>query len=983
MSSQSVSVLLIEDNPGDARLIQEMLAEARPVRFSLTVVDRLADGFEQLTRSKPDVVLLDLSLPDSHGLDTLVRFRAVAPDRPIVVLTGLDDDTVGIEAVKKGAQDYLSKSYVDSHLLTRTLNHSIARKEIEEEEHGQRALAEALRDTAEALNSTLDLNEVLDVILASLERVVPHDTASVRIIEPPGTARRVRSHGYSKFGIPDNSTESGQRLPVDALTGLRQMIESRQPVLIADTNADPTWTQVDDDPTLLRSYVAAPIISEDAVVGFLSLRSITPGFFTHAHLTRLQAFANQVAIAIHNAQSFAAERDQRVLAEALSDSAATLTSTLDIEVVMERILDQVGRVVSHDTANIMLIENNTARIVAQQSLQDSIEESLSEHRFSLDLPHLHEMVTSGLPFLAADTRAYPGWVSSPDTAWVCSYVAAPIWISGNVIGFLNLNSSKPDFFTLNDLPRLQAFADQAAIAIENARLYQELEAYNQFLEQAVAERTAKMQASEARYRAAIEDQTDIVVRFLPGGVMTFVNRAYCEYVQRQPEELLGTSFFEMSDAERSRMEQHVASLNRENPVAAIEVHEIAPDGTPRWFHWIYRMIFDEKGNFVEYQGVGRDITERKKAEERLRLSDLILTNMGEGICLIGTDGIIVYNNPKFEQLFGYQPGELSGLHISVVNAPTDENPAETSEEIMQVLKAQGHWHGDMQNIKKDGTVFWCSVHITAFEHSEYGPVWLTINEDITERKQAEVVLRHALAREMEVSELKIRFLSMASHDLRTPLAVIQSGVDIVEQYGDRLSTQQKQDRFQQMRDSISHMVDLLNDILIIGRIEAGKLEFDPEPLDLVKMCDDILNEVQMSIGPAHKFDFTLTGTCPKLMMDSKLIRHILNNLLSNATKYSPDGSTVTIEMGCDDSQVVLRIQDQGIGIPAEDQPRLFEAFHRARNVGPVHGTGLGLAIVKQAVDLHGGTIMFESAVGTGTTFTVALPRVNPQTVQGE
>jgi PAS domain S-box-containing protein len=464
--------------------------------------------------------------------------------------------------------------------------------------------------------------------------------------------------------------------------------------------------------------------------------------------------------------------------------------------------------------------------------------------------------------------------------------------------------------------------------------------------------------------------------------VTFVNRAYCEYFQRQPEELLGTSFLtQLPDAERSRMERHIASLNRENPVAAIEVRETAPDGTPRWFHWIDRMVFDEQGNFVEYQGVGRDVTERRQAEERLRLSDLILTNMGEGVCLIRTDGTIVYTNPQFEQLFGYQPGELSGLPISVVNAPTDKKPEETAAEIMQVLNEQGHWHGDIQNIKKDGTLFWCSVHVTAFEHSEYGPVWLAIHEDITERKQAEVVLRHALAREMEVSELRVRFLSMASHDLRTPLAVIQSGIDIVDQYGDRLSALQKRDRFHQMRASVTHMVDLLNDILTIGKIEAGKLEFDPEPLDLVQTCEDILSEVQMSIGSAHKFDFTVTGVCEMQMMDSKLIRHILTNLLSNATKYSPDGSTVTIELGCDDGQIVLRVQDQGIGIPVEDQPRLFEAFHRAQNVGPVHGTGLGLAIVKQAVDLHRGTIVFESGVGVGTTFTVTLPCVSPETVE--
>jgi signal transduction histidine kinase len=247
--------------------------------------------------------------------------------------------------------------------------------------------------------------------------------------------------------------------------------------------------------------------------------------------------------------------------------------------------------------------------------------------------------------------------------------------------------------------------------------------------------------------------------------------------------------------------------------------------------------------------------------------------------------------------------------------------------------------------------------------------------DISERKQLEKQLRRMLDREMEISEMRSRFISMAAHDLRNPLAVIKTSAGLLAKYRNQLSDEQQHEKYDRIQSSINVMIDLLDDILTIGRVEAGKLSFQPEEFDLREFCEALVSEVSAVTGASQEIVFVAPEKCSAVVMDRKLIRHIISNLLSNAVKYSPDDSPIRFGLSCDGNYVVFRVEDQGIGIPLADQQRLFEAFHRARNVGQVAGTGLGLTIVKQSAELHGGTIQFTSAENVGTTFTVRIPYV--------
>jgi len=248
-----------------------------------------------------------------------------------------------------------------------------------------------------------------------------------------------------------------------------------------------------------------------------------------------------------------------------------------------------------------------------------------------------------------------------------------------------------------------------------------------------------------------------------------------------------------------------------------------------------------------------------------------------------------------------------------------------------------------------------------------------VNVDIDDRKRAEVELLAAVQREKELSEMKSKFVSTASHEFRTPLATMLSSAELLEHYSESLGTDEKRNLLQTIQSSAKRMSEMIDDVLTLGRAESGVLKLNLGPTDLRELCSRVVSEFRIAQGKHHVI--TLDDRFDRLeaMMDERLLRHILNNLLSNAVKYSPPGSEVTFSLERRDEKAAIEIQDRGIGIPPEDQPRMFESFHRASNVENRPGTGLGLAIVKKAVELHGGEISLKSAVGSGTRFTVTLP----------
>jgi signal transduction histidine kinase len=231
----------------------------------------------------------------------------------------------------------------------------------------------------------------------------------------------------------------------------------------------------------------------------------------------------------------------------------------------------------------------------------------------------------------------------------------------------------------------------------------------------------------------------------------------------------------------------------------------------------------------------------------------------------------------------------------------------------------------------------------------------------------------ALERERELGEMKTNFISLVSHEFRTPLGVILSAAEVLQRYFERLSPEKRARHLEMIAKSTKNLAKLIEEVLLLGRVEEGRLSFTPIILDLEKSCRHLIDEIRSATGGICPIRFLVPETLPLAWTDEAVLRHILTNLLSNACKYSEPDSAVVLELRRHGPDAVLVVRDNGIGIPVEDQERLFTSFSRASNVGQRPGTGLGLVVVKRCVVLHGGELSLASAPGQGTTVTVRLP----------
>lgn len=371
------------------------------------------------------------------------------------------------------------------------------------------------------------------------------------------------------------------------------------------------------------------------------------------------------------------------------------------------------------------------------------------------------------------------------------------------------------------------------------------------------------------------------------------------------------------------------------------------------------------------------------AENRQKLQGIVDTAL-DAVIRVDSVGAIVGWNRQAQLIFGWTAEQAVGLPLH--------------ETIIPEQHREAHLRG-MARYMQGGasTVIDRRIEITALHESgrEF-PIELAITRvtlenpekfefcafirDITRRRQAEEEIRTSLEKQKELNQLKSRFVSMASHEFRTPLATILSSTDLLSHYYERLPPPERAELFGSIALAVKRMTKMLEDILVIGKDEEERMECRPQPMALDAFCEAMVQEQRSELSTAgplrYSLELNIHGEDMLSSFDEKLMRHIFGNLLSNAIKYSPGGGTVGFDVHGGKEVFTFQVSDQGIGIPDADLPRLFETFHRAANVGNIQGTGLGLAIVKRSVDLHGGTLSVSSALGNGTIFTVCLPRIN-------
>lgn len=386
-------------------------------------------------------------------------------------------------------------------------------------------------------------------------------------------------------------------------------------------------------------------------------------------------------------------------------------------------------------------------------------------------------------------------------------------------------------------------------------------------------------------------------------------------------------------------------------------------GEYRWFD-SYAIKYTADDGTVSVIEAVLDVTEQKTNDEHLRRLASFPEQDPNPIIETDTDGKVLYVNPTARTLF---PTILEQQQEHPVLAWVLEKADVLLEQPGEVVSREISINGEVY----EQAVFYLPevqlLRIFCYR--------------ITERKRAEEQLRKALVKERELNSLKTRFVTTVSHEFRTPLTGILMSADIMERYGDRLSDEDWVREVDKIKKRVNELTELMNDFLLQSSAESMGHTFRPVVVDIGEVCENVIRDyLFVASSSMISLQCDIASDVQPVIGDPKLLRLVVQNLISNAVKYSFQGAPVTVQVhnGNGNGHVVLSVVDQGIGIPAEEVPRLFTPFYRATNAAKIPGTGIGLSIVKEFVDLHNGTIGVQSEVGKGAVFTVLLPAIQEE-----
>ncbi|MDN3659484.1 PAS domain-containing sensor histidine kinase [Ferruginibacter paludis] len=432
------------------------------------------------------------------------------------------------------------------------------------------------------------------------------------------------------------------------------------------------------------------------------------------------------------------------------------------------------------------------------------------------------------------------------------------------------------------------------------------------------------------------------------------------------------------------------------------------DGTLFWANVIFAALKNDKGELVGFGKVTRDETARKNAAEEINRLNSELTNLlqrsqietadykhalDESAIVAITDqkGIIKHVNENFCRISKYSEKELIGQDHRIINS--GHHAKAFIKELWTTIANGKIWKGELKNKAKDGTFYWVDTTIVPFLNEHGKPYqYLAIRSDITQRKLFEeellrvneeqertiaartLELREALAAARELNDIKTRFVSLASHEFRTPLSAILTSASLVNHYLEPEFEDKRNKHIDRIKGAVHHLTNILDDFLSVEKLEQGKIETAGADFNLIPVIEETIDSMEGMVKKRnHEIQFIYSEPI-SVFQDKKIFRNILLNLLSNAIKYSADGKTIQVITGVKGANVFVSVKDNGIGIPLESQKELFSIFFRANNAAHIQGTGLGLNIVKKYVEMLGGSIYFTSVENEGSTFTIEFPK---------
>lgn len=847
-------------------------------------------------------------------------------------------------------------------------------------ERDQRQLAQALLDSSQALNSTLNLQEVMQRILENIARIIPHDASNIMLLEG-NSLRIITQQGYEAFGIAEWMQQV--RFQVESVSIWGQKIKAQTVDLVEDAHTIPNWALAPQT-AWIRSHMDMPLVVEGQVIGLVNLDHASPHHFTWRDVEKLLPFVSQAEVAIKNARLFAQEREQRLLAQALRDSGEALNSTLNLAEIMQRILEAISQIVPHRTSNIMMLESDHLRVISQRGYEQY---GLAEWILNFRTPlyhntHRYVRMNTAYGFLIGDTQLDSEWVPIPETAWIRSHLALPMYVEGQIIGFINLDSDQPHHFSQQDMQTLQPLVHQAELALKNAQLFAQ-EQEQRHLMQVLYDTTAALNQSQTLPQVFehLLDNIRSLIAYDAANIMLMEDNEVRYVTWRGYEGVYPPHYFDsrfpMAQTEDMLMvaESRLPMIEDDQAVLDSWLVDSTQAGYFKAHIKAPLIISNEvvgflnldscKAHFFTDQHLLQIVAFTVHTATAIRNAQLyealehersylraILDGSADGI-IYTEDSKIIYTNQAMCEMLGYTPAQLLAIPITKLRNRRAKEPGRTPQN--SARDGRLYMRQDVQFYHQDGSLIDVSLNITRLSRNHERPV-------------RAVIIARDVRQEKQLRELQNRFMLHAAHELRHPIANISTRLYLLSKMPQHLEKhlailQQSVDRLTTLTDHMSIMTDLT----------LGKLKLHRSRVLLRQLLGSLLEDSQTQ-ATAKQIDWSMEWELPQdyLFVDGVLVKMLVRLLLTDALLSTPAQGSIRIHFQLQDQALLLSLRDGRPGIPEVELEQMAQPFFIPSEGEMVH-SGLELAIVKHIVALHQGHLSAHNLGEGGVEFQVRLP----------
>ncbi|MBW4691248.1 MAG: PAS domain S-box protein [Lyngbya sp. HA4199-MV5] len=1081
--TDALTILIVDDSVTDKSVYRRFLERDSRHTYHFLEAGTGERALELYQQAMPDLVLLDYALPDSDGLEILEQMKRVSryDQLPIVMLTGQGDETLAVQVIKNGAQEYLVKGKLTADVLCRTVQNVVVRTRLAQQLAQQQEQQRLVNAIALHIRQSLQLQDILNTTVhdvcafLNVDRVVVYQfapdmsgTITAEFVLPgwsscldvhiDDTCFRANSGSEYRYGNSRAIADIHQAGLTDCHIKLLERFQVKAnlvvPILLereergergevseageaeeAEGRGQEAEGREQKTTSIQNSHPSSLIPPQSG--SKLHPSSLTQNSHPTAHCPLPTPSPHLWGL---------------LIAHQCSTTRQWLPTELGL---MEQLSVQLA---------IAIRQAELYRSLENRVAERTVELQQTNDRLQIELL-VREQATRALRASEEQFQAFMD--HNPAPSWITDGKGRLLYTNRTYLRAFQLPGGDPigkTVFELFPAEVAQQFFDTIRTVVDTNQVVESIEmvplrdgtiadflVYKFPMRSSTGQRLVSgiavditerrraetaLQESEARYRAIVEDQTELITRFLPDGTIQFVNDAYCRYFGVHEDDIIGHSYTPfVAEADRERVTQLVQSMNAENPSVVIENQVVNAQGEKRWTQWANRMLFDSQGNFLEYQSVGRDVTELKQAEQAIHESEerlqLALEASGDGLWDWNIAADKIYLSPRWLEMLGYTADELPQ------NFDTWEQLMHPDDAALMKNILNAHLHDssvpyafDYRLRTKAGDWKWIADYGKVVARDANGkPLRMTgTHRDISDRKRAELELQRAKEVAEIANQTKSVFLANMSHELRTPLNVIL-GFTQVMSHDTALSAEQ-QENLHTIHRSGDHLLNLINDILDLSKIEAGRITLEESSVDLSALLHSLQDMFrQRTEIKGLQFHLDLAPDLPAYVTtDSNKLRQVLINLIGNAIKFTDEGS-VTLrarvgngewdrrqeaegrgqETGEDTGtrrrgnteksdqiltphptphtphaiphsliptpySLLFAVEDTGIGIASDDTTKIFDAFtqtHTSR--ATLEGTGLGLTISRKFVQLMGGQITVTSAIGQGSTFQIELP----------